>query len=490
MTTLPATVNKVAVRKYNELYNRLYCDDGVAQELKEFFTFKVPNYQYHILFKKRLWNGDITLFHIRNRLLYAGLLPYVEKFCKERNYACLIGDGLNVTDEFSIQEAMDFIASLKMPSAYDMRPYQIKSFVYCVRHRRALFVSPTASGKSLIIYWLTRFYKLKTLIIVDSINLLNQMFSDFDKYGFEVEKNVHLICSGAAKNSTKPIIITTWQSAATQPKEWFEQFGVVIGDEAHRYKAMSLKGIMESLPDCKYRFGFTGSLDGSESNQMVLEGLFGPYKRIVTTKRLIDEGHLSDVTIKAILLKYDEATRKQYSNTDYESEILFIYANEKRNRFIENLALSLKGNTILLFQRVEKHGVHLHASLIQKAKCPVYYVSGDVEGKDREAIRKIVNLHDNSITVASVGTFSIGVDIPRLNNIIIASPTKSTVRILQTIGRGLRKTDDKTHCTVFDIADNLQWKRHANHTLRHFGDRMKVYIKEEFKYKLYHVELR
>ncbi len=266
----------------------------------------------------------------------------------------------------------------------------------------------------------------------------------------------------------------------------------MIGDEAHRYKAMSLKGIMESLPDCKYRFGFTGSLDGSQSNQMVLEGLFGPFKRITTTKRLIDEGHLSDVTIKAILLKYDDATRKQFSNVDYESEISFLYASEKRNRFIENLTISLKGNTILLFQRVEHHGLGIYDRLKARvpSDMPLYYVSGDVDGDEREKIRKFVNLHNNSITVASVGTFSTGVDIPRLNNIIIASPTKSTIRVLQTVGRGLRKANDKTHCLVFDIADNLQWKKHQNHTLRHFGDRMKVYIKEEFKYKLYHVELR
>jgi superfamily II DNA or RNA helicase len=317
------------------------------------------------------------------------------------------------------------------------------------------------------------------------------MYSDFEEYGFDSEKHIHQISGGTDKISKKPILVSTWQSASKQPKEWFDQFDVVIGDEAHRYKANSLKKIMESSTSCEYRFGFTGSLDGSQSNQLTLEGLFGKHKQIKTTKDLINEGYISDVEIKILVLKYSEVERKNHSKDDYQTEIAFLYDHKGRNRFIENLALSLPGNTLLLFQRVEAHGIPLYENLSERSKkVPVYYVSGMIEGEDREQIRKIVNEHENSITVASVGTFSTGVNIPNINNIIVAAPTKSTIRILQTIGRGLRKTKTKTHCTVFDVVDNMQWKKRQNYTLKHYAERLRIYAKEQFNYKIYQVDLK
>ena len=486
---MTAAADTIAIKKYNAVHNKIQCDDGIAQELRAYFTFKAQNYRYHPLYKARKWNGDITLFSPRAKLLYSGLNHHVKKFCDDRNYDCIIDDDLIYDKEFSVKEAKDFIATLDLPSKFDTREYQIDSFVHCVRKKRSLFISPTGSGKSLIIYWLTRYYNTKTLIIVDSINLLNQMYSDFDDYGFDSESNVHRISAGVEKHSDKQILITTWQSAILQPKEWFDQFNLVIGDEAHRYKATSLKKIMENLTGCNYRFGFTGSLDGSQVNQLTLEGLFGEYCKLKSSKNLIDDGFLSNIEIKAIILKYSDDIRKSHTKDNYEDEIAFLYSNEKRNKFIENLTLSLKGNTIVLFQRVDTHGIPLHKSIEKRADVPVYYVSGKVDGDDREEIRKIVNTHDNSITVASSGTFSTGINIPNINSIVIAAPTKSVIRVLQTVGRGIRKTDIKSHCTIFDIADNLQWKRHQNYTLKHFSDRMKIYINEEFNYKLYHVDL-
>lgn len=481
-------MDKVVVKKVNEVYNKIICPPSIAYELRSKFTFKAHNYKFHPLYKARKWNGDISLYNMRDNTLYAGLLHYVEDFCEKNQYELEIRDNLELQDEFSVYEAKKFIETLNIP--LEEREYQVESFVDCVRHKRTLFVSPTGSGKSLIIYLLVRWYNSKTLIIVDSLNLLNQMYSDFAKYGFDSEKNIHMIYSGEKKTSEKPVIITTWQSAAKQPKEWFDQFDIVIGDEAHRYKATSLKKIMESLTNCKYRFGLTGSLDGSQVNQLTLEGLFGPYKRRKTTKDLIDEGYLSDVEIKILMLKYSDVERKVHSKDSYQDELDFLYSHDKRNRFIENLALSLKGNTLLLFQRIESHGVPLYDSLLSRTNgIPIYYVSGKTDMDDREEIRKIVNTHENSITVASVGTFATGIDIPNINSIIMSSPTKSAIRIIQSIGRGLRKTDIKTKCTVFDIADNLQWKRKLNYTLKHHVERLKIYINEQHKYTIYQVDI-
>lgn len=494
VTRLSLTTNKVFIKKHNEVYIRIKTnEDGIYLELKDHFTFKAHNYKFHPLYRARKWNGDISLFTWKNKLLYAGLLPRVKEFCKKRGYECIIEDGLEDKDELSVVEAREFAKRILSTSTLplEIRDYQLDSFIHCVRNRRALFLSPTASGKSLIIYWLTRYYNRKTLIIVDSINLLHQLSTNFRQYGFDnVDSAIHLIYSGSAKTSKAPITITTWQSATKMPKEWFDKFEVVIGDEAHRYKAKSLKHIMESLEHCQYRFGFTGSLDGMEVNELTLEGLFGPREQIVTTKDLIDQGHIADVEIKALILKYSDKDKKEIYKQDYQKEIEFLYSNEKRNRFIENLALSLKGNTILLFQRIESHGVPLYDNLCKKApNVPIYYVAGDVDGEEREKIRNIVNTHETSITVASVGTFSVGVDIPNINNVIVAAPTKSVIRVLQTIGRGLRKTATKKRCIMFDIADDLRWKKQQNYTIKHFQERMKIYIKEQFKYKIYNINL-
>jgi superfamily II DNA or RNA helicase len=480
----------IELKKHNEVYLKVICSDSTAEELSEYFTFMAPNYRFNPKYKARIWDGKIRLFNRRSRLIYIGLYEELAKFARERGYDFHI-DELGGTTAYSLAEGEAYARSIKLPESMIPRPYQTESFVHCVRHGRSLFVSPTGSGKSLIIYMLLRHYNTKTLIIVDSLNLLNQMKSDFKEYGFNVDEMIHLISGGSDKWTDKPIVISTWQSAANMEAPWFQQFKLVIGDEAHRYKATSLKYILEAMTATPYRFGFTGSLDGSQTNQLVLEGLFGPYKKIKSTKDLMDEGYLSELEIKAITLTYTDEERKLHSKDKYEDELKFLYGHPKRNRFIENLALSLEGNSLVMFQRVEDHGIPLYEALRARAgQIPVYYVSGQTEKDDRESIRKIVNTHERSITVASVGTFSTGVNIPQLNNIIVAAPTKSVIRVLQTIGRGLRKTDTKTKCVVFDISDNLSWKKKINFTLKHFAERLKVYIKEDFKYKRYNVELK
>ncbi len=485
----------IEVKPFNEVFVKVNCDPSEAQELSEHFTFEAPGAKFHPLVRNKVWDGKIRLFNTRNRLLYRGLVPYVEAYAHDNEYNCSVEDPISSQCEFSLKEANDFIATLSLPPKLESRDYQVESFVHCVRHNRALFISPTGSGKSLIIYLLTRYYNCKTLIIIDSLNLLKQMASDFADYGYDVS-NIHLISAGQDKTSKKPIFITTWQSAMKQPKAWFDQFKLVIGDEAHQYDAKCLKHIMESLTDCKYRFGFTGTLNGAKANKLVLEGLFGPYKKIVSTKELIDQGYLSKLKIKCIVLKYPDDIRKKLkkdmstAQSKYQTEIDFLYDNEKRNKFIKNLALSLKGNTLLLFQRIEQHGVPLYDAIKAESKVPTYYVAGSVDSDEREEIRKIVNVHNTSICVASVGTFAKGVNIPRIHNIIMASPSKSQIRVLQSIGRGLRVSADKYICTLFDIADDLCWKNWHNYTYKHHAERIKMYVTEDFEYKLYPVEIK
>jgi superfamily II DNA or RNA helicase len=316
------------------------------------------------------------------------------------------------------------------------------------------------------------------------------MYSDFRDYGYGEE--CKLISAGVDKEVIdEDVTITTWQSIYQMPKKWFDQYNVIIGDEAHLFKAKSLTSIMTKLSECKYRFGFTGTLDGTETHKLVLEGLFGTVQSFVKTKQLIDGNTLADLEIKILVLKYSEATKKLQSGAKFHDEMDFITQNEKRNNFISNLALSLEGNSLILFSFVEKHGKVLYdivKSKVAKGR-QVFFVFGGTDANTRESIRAITEKEDNAIIIASYGTFSTGVNIRNLHNIVFASPSKSRIRNLQSIGRGLRKSDSKTQCTLFDIADDLQYKSAVNHTLRHLYERVKIYNEEQFDYKMYKIKL-
>jgi superfamily II DNA or RNA helicase len=353
-------MDTVSIEKLNEVYNKIHCDPSVAHELNDYFTFDVPGAKFMPAFQNKVWDGKIRLFNLMSCTLYGGLNSYVEEFCRSRNYVVDYTNDLS-SDEFSLKEAKDFVEKLK--PTMQPRDYQMEAFVHAVRERRALLLSPTSSGKSFIIYLLMRYYSARTLIIVPTTSLVSQLFSDFADYGFESDKFVHRIYAGQDKQTNKPITISTWQSIYKMDKKYFEQFDVVIGDEAHLFKAKSLITIMTKLDKCKYRFGFTGTLDGTSTNKLVLEGLFGTVRVVTTTSELIENKYAADFKIKAIVLSYSDEIRQLVSKMNYQGEMDYIVRLEARNRFVRNLALSLEGNTLLLFQFVDKHGKGLFETL-------------------------------------------------------------------------------------------------------------------------------
>lgn len=475
----------IRVSKLNEVYVKIDCEPSTAYELNDYFTFDVPGAKFMPAYRNKMWDGKIRLFNTMTLTLYTGLIAYLEKFCEARNYKVEFDENFS-KESFSVKEAKDFAATLN--TKFSPRDYQIEAFVHAVRERRGLLLSPTASGKSFIIYLLTRYYNRKTLIVVPTTSLIHQMASDFRDYGFTGE--IHKIYAGQDKVTDKQVVITTWQSIYKEKKSWFDEYEVVVGDEAHNFKAKSLTSILTKMEDCKYRFGFTGSLDGTQTHKLVLEGLFGPVRKVATTAKLIEDKHLSEFQIKAIVLEYPKDIRQMIARAnDYQAEMDYIVRSEARNKFIKNLTLSLEGNTLLLFQFIEKHGKPLYDMISKEADCPVFFVYGGVDGEERERIRKIVTENKKSIIVASYGTFSTGVNIPNIENIIFGSPSKSRIRNLQSIGRGLRKAEGKEIATLFDIADDISWKESKNYTLLHFMERIKIYNEEKFKYKIYKVTL-
>jgi len=463
------------------------------KELTSYFTFEVPGAKFMPMVRNRMWDGKIRLFSPSSGEIYVGLLPYIKKFCDSNKISYLIEEGVeneNIVDREMVE---GFASSLKPKSKgklLKIRDYQFDAIQHAISTNRALLVSPTASGKSLIIYSLVRYYHimgLKTLILVPTTSLVEQMYSDFEDYGWNTETYCQKIYQGYSKNIIKDVVISTWQSLYKMPKKYFKQFGCVIGDEAHMYKAKSLTGIMTKLDQCKYRFGLTGTLDGTQTHRLILEGLFGEVKKVVSTKELIDKKTLANLKIKCILLKHPLIRKKM----TYVEELEYIVSNDKRNNFIINLLLHLEGNTLCLFQLVEKHGQILYDKIKDKENenLPIFFVYGGTSTEDRENIRAIVDKEKNSITIASYGTFSQGINIRNINNIVLSSPSKSKIRVLQSIGRGLRRSFSKSEIIVYDIADDISYKERQNYTLLHFINRINIYNEEQFNYEIKKVKL-
>ena len=493
-------MNDIIISKVNEVHAKIECEKHIAKELSEFFTFFVPGYQFVPAYRNRIWDGKIRMFDLRNNTIYIGLLNYIEEFCKERNYKYEIQNNLDFEDEFSLYHAKKFAAELKIHSRGDpieVREHQLDAFIHAMQKRRALLVSPTASGKSLIIYLifqqLHKYQNLKGLVIVPTTSLVEQLYSDFGDYNDGEMTNVHRIYQGKEKESDKDLIISTWQSLYKMPKEYFHQFDYIIGDEAHLFKAQSLTTILTSCVNAKYRIGLTGTLDGTKTHKLVLEGLFGSVEKVITTKELIDKQQLSNFEIKCLVLKHTDDECLKAKDKTYQEEIEYLISHEARNKFIKNLAVSLGKNTLILFQMVDKHGRILY-DMIKNTKNignrKVFFIYGGTETTDREEIRKIMEIENDAIIVASFGTFSTGINIRNLHNIIFAMPTKSSIRTLQSIGRGLRQSDGKEIATLYDIADDLRYKKHMNYTLKHFVERTKIYNEEKFPFKIYKIGLK
>jgi superfamily II DNA or RNA helicase len=483
-------VDIVRIEKINEVHLRVDAEAGVLMEMSGYFEFDVPGAKFSPAYRNKVWDGKIRLLNVMTRLLYAGLLPYVISFCSDRGYKCEVSEDFKPIGVYGKEAG--YALSKLLKTKFELRDYQNEAFVEALNSERRLLLSPTGSGKSFIIYLLTQWHIAqgrRVVIIVPTTSLVHQMASDFVEYNNDKPMDIHKIMAGAEKDIENKIVITTWQSIYKLKKTWFDSYDVVVGDECHLFKAKSLSSIMTKLEDCKYRYGFTGTLDGTQTHKLVLEGLFGPVKKVITTAELMNKEVLADLRIKGIVLEHTKEIRKLMAGKTYQEEMDFIVGFEPRNKFICNLAKSLKGNTLILFQYVDKHGKVLYP-MLQKMDKEVYFVHGGVNANTREDIRKIVENSNDSIILASYGTFSTGINIRNLHNVLFASSGKSRIRNLQSIGRSLRVHESKEVATLYDLVDDLSRGKSKNFALKHFMERIDTYSKEGFSFKLYNVPLK
>ena len=483
----------MTIEKVNEVYLRISTEPHIEHELRDRFTFEVPNMKFMPQYRRRHWNGEIHLFDMRTKRIYVGLLDKVVAFCEKSGYSFefvnnkFYGLPFEVNELICKEGVKDYMRSI---TSIKPRDYQIDAVHDALRYNRKLLISPTASGKSFMIYSVVRFHvglKRKVLLVVPTTSLVEQMFKDFQDYGWDAENHCHRIYAGRERVNTNEVTITTWQSVYQLDRTFFEEYDVIIGDEAHLFKSKSLIGIMDKCHHAKYRYGFTGTLDGTQTHKWVLEGLFGPSYKVTGTKKLIDEGHLAKLDIQCLILKH----RPQKFDT-YEDEIKYLISHEGRNRFISNLSVDLKGNTLVLYTRVEAHGALLYELINKKVSTgrKVFFIHGGVDAETREDVRKITEEEKDAIIVASFGTFSTGINIKNLHNVIFASPSKSRIRNLQSIGRVLRKGKDKVRAKLYDIADDATMGARKNYTLNHFIERVKIYVQEQFNYEIISIDLK
>lgn len=488
----------IIINKINETYIHVSCDEKIALEINNNFQFFGKGYQYDWRFKNKHWDGKVRLFSVNKKTLFTGLLQDLEDFLNKKRYLYQINFNNNQIS-FSRFEANEFLKTLNLP----LKPhdFQLDTFIRCVQLKRNINLLATSAGKSLIQYILCQFYKnKKILIIVPQKNLVNQMTGDFISYGGDVDE-ISKIYGGENKFNLKRVVISTFQSIINieDLKKWLLQFEVIICDEVHRATSESLMSIMKLAEKCEYRFGFTGTIGKAKINEMVLTGLFGPIKRLISAKELMDTGRAADLRIKILELIHKKSDSiylvEKINNLDkkekYDFEIVQVVNNNIRNRFISNLALSLLGNTLILFRFID-HGNNIFNKIKEKMNGntrKVFYIDGSIDGEYRDNIRNIVENENDAIIVASIKTFATGTNIKRLNNIIAAHPMKDDVDLLQSIGRSLRLADDKSFSTFYDIADNYIYENNINYGIKHLNIRQDTYRREKFNYKKYRIGL-
>lgn len=481
MTEYRATITILSEAKI-----RFKSDGNVEKLVYDKFSYEVPGKMWIPSVKSGMWDGVIRMY--KNDVMPSGLITKLMELLDAH------GISYNVVLAYKPAKAKVDIKDLDKITFGDgkgglLTPYdfQDRAIKIGVEKKKILILSPTGSGKSLIICALFRLYEKvsdkKILVIFPRIGLVNQTYENIKEYGQSVE-NIQKISSKEKVdklNIDKQIVFTTWQSIYKMPKKWFEDYGMVIGDEAHRFESKSLGTIMDNLINAEYRIGLTGSTKGDKINEITLESLFGPIIRVAETHELQDRGILSQM--KIVQIYYKTETELQKKKLSYQEEIDVITGSHKRNVFLKNLSNSLNGNTLILFRYNDKHGLPLY-DCIKKLECSSYFISGGIHPDEREKIRKLIEKEKKSITVASIGTFSEGIDIKNIHNIILAHPVKGKVQVIQSIGRGLRIADNKEPLVIYDIVDVIEGLTNSI-VIKHARIRESLYKAEKFVFKKY-----
>lgn len=492
------------LHKLNENYMLVKTDnENLQRSLYDYFKKPASGAEWRVRKRRKTgkgWDGSIRLMTPAGRLpmgLYGKLMDFInvggvtfsQDFAIDKNTHLILD-----IKEFCKEEAI----LLKERMDYEPYDYQFKVLINAILHKRSTTLSATSSGKSYMIYLMSKYRRRmgaqKTLIIVPRITLITQITDDFNDFsGDEWENDVHHIYEGQSHDTDKPIVISTWQSLQNEFLEWFEQFDTLIVDEVHGAKATEMVNLINKCGHIEYRFGLTGTLDGSDTHEWQTIAYFGDVYKAILTKEMIERGIATPAEVHVVIFDHpDKETHKARLRaiTDpmkrARAETEFIENCSFRNAFIASLtnAKTKKGeNTLILFKSVE-HGKHLH-SLLSDARI----IYGAIKGKERKEIKEWMKKAEGAVLLASYGTFAEGEFVPRIHNIIAAGNYRGRIKVLQSIGRGLRLHFSKKVIKIFDFADDVY---DTCTSIKHLKEKLMMYTEPDidFPYTLKKIKVK
>jgi len=486
----------IVVSIIDNIHFKIFCGEDQSYELAEFFTCYAADYRHNPKFKAGIWNGKISFFNRSDHLLPIGLLRFLKPFLEQYNYKIqLTFNEFELKNDISKEDLEGFYDVLFSMSDITLRDYQKDAVYAALRNKRGVVESATGSGKSILIYTVIRFIlediDSKILLVVPNIGLVTQMYDDFKKYGWGTASTDISLLYGKSVfyDKTRPVLISTWQSIYKRGSDFFSDFGAVLVDETHGAKSASIQSVLSKCVNASYRLGFTGTLPEDTADIFNIYGYLGHKIYSLESKTLIERGFLSNITIVNLFLKHNQDEIDKIAGKTYADEVSVITKNPKRNNVLRYIIGNINEdhNVLVLCHKLDHLDSMVEYITETFPNRPLFVIHGGIPAEKREAIRTNMEEYDGAILIATYGTMSTGINIPKLHSVIFASFYKSKIKVLQSIGRGLRLHKTKSRVIVWDLIDDMHYvdeygHRLPNYAIRHFYKRLAYYDKQEFPY--------
>lgn len=486
-------MSDLIIEKVNSSCVHLVCEDGLSHRFYNVFSAYAPGYRFNPRFKLHVWDGKVRCYNPITQILPIGLLNNLLIWCDQHKIEySMQGFDKPLRDNIDKEELEKQMNSY-ITAGFQARDYQVNAVHAALTNRRGVLLSCTGSGKSLMIYTFLR-YLLdnkdvhRAILIVPSVSLVEQMFSDFRDYGWDdLEDHVEMLYSGKKPTFKKEILISTWQSLEKEDPEFFEVYDACVVDECHFAKCNVVTRLLKLMHNAEYKIGTSGTLPTEISEQLQINSVIGNVLFELKSCELIARGYLTKLNIAAIFLKYPLSFIEENKERTYPEEVKMVEEYPNRNKvlnFIIDHTSPMNNMLILVNHRNHLKDVedYLHKNYPEKK---VSIITGDVKAKVREEIRVGIEDEDGTILLATYQTMATGVNIPKLHAIMLFSNSKSRIKVLQSIGRGLRKHNSKNKVIIYDIVDDLSYKKRTgriakNYCMQHFDERSSYYIEQEF----------
>lgn len=494
-------MNEVIVTKLNSSYVQIDADEDILHDINNYFAVYADGYMFNPRYKARVWDGKIRFFSMNTHVLPSGLVPTLKRFCESNNFTFKDDLSSEFATEYNEAKFTEICKDALKSSGMTMRDYQEAACKLALEKKVGILQCCTSSGKSMIIYNMIRnllTYKRikKILLIVPNVSLVEQMHSDFQEYGWDDEdETVEMLYAAKDPTFKTPVLISTWQSLQKLGPDYFEDIDAVIVDECHNSKATVINSILKQCINSEYRIGTTGTLPTGAADLLTITGVLGNVLYTITSKELIDRGILTNLLVAGIIIKYPLDFILANKGRSFQEEVKLVESYEPRTKALEMIMRHTPDdhNILLLCNHLDH--VKNTAEWLKKMypERNVKIISGSVSAAEREDIRQKLEGEDGTIIVATYGTCSTGINMPKLHEVILYANSKSKIKVLQSLGRGLRKHNTKKRVILYDIVDDMSYCLRTrvihNYLYQHWKEREKYYKEQEFSVKTMDLEV-